>query len=65
MSYSSRQITYKKVTIGDGVTIGMGANIIQGCRIGEYSTIGAGAAVIRDIPSYCTAVGVPARPLEK
>ena len=44
--------------------MGTGASIIQGVQIGEWSIIGAGAAVIRDIPANRTAVGVPARILE-
>lgn len=53
------------VTLNDGVSIGTGASIIQGITIGENTFIGAGAAVVRDIPASCTAVGVPARPIEK
>lgn len=53
------------VTLKDCVTMGTGAAIIQGLTVGENTTIGAGAVVIRDIPSNCTAVGVPAKPLEK
>ena len=53
------------VTLNDGVSIGTGANIIQGITVGENSFIGAGAAVVRDIPAFCTAAGVPARPLKK
>jgi len=39
----------------------MGANVIQGRAIGPWSTVGAGAVVIRDLPAGVTAVGVPAR----
>lgn len=46
-------------------TVGVGASIIQGLSIGKNSFVGAGAAVIRDIGDNCTAVGVPAKPLEK
>ncbi len=53
------------VNLGRCVTIGAGASIIQGLSVGDNSTIGAGATVISNIPSDCTAVGVPAKPLEK
>ncbi len=53
------------VVLGENVTIGTGAAIIQGVAIGDNSTVGAGAVVIDDIDSNCTAVGIPARPLEK
>ena len=51
------------VTVESGVDIGTGANIIQAKTIGSDSVIGAGAVVVADIPAGCTAVGVPARPL--
>ena len=53
------------VSVGECTTIGVGASIIQGLTIGRNSIIGAGAAVIRSIGDNCTAVGVPAKPLEK
>lgn len=53
------------VSLGECSSVGTGANIIQGLNIGRDSFIGAGAAVVRDIPNACTAVGVPAKPLEK
>ena len=53
------------VTLGECVTIGTGATVIQGLSIGDNSMIGASAAVVRNIDADCTAVGVPAKPLEK
>ena len=52
------------VQVGAGSKIGLGTNIIPGKTIGENSIIGAGAVVTSDIPSNCTAVGVPARPIK-
>lgn len=49
------------VDIGDGVHVGAGATIIPNMRIGKWTMIGAGATVVHPIPSYCTAVGVPAK----
>ena len=49
------------VTIGTGTLMGIGSVTIPLCSIGEWSTIGAGATVIRDIPSRVTAIGTPAR----
>ena len=51
------------VELGDFVTIGTGAAVIQGLFIGEHTIVGAGASVIRDIEANVTAVGVPARPI--
>jgi sugar O-acyltransferase (sialic acid O-acetyltransferase NeuD family) len=48
------------VSVGEGADLGTGATIIQGRAIGEWSIIGAGAVVVRDVPPNVTAVGVPA-----
>ncbi len=51
--------------IHQGVDIGTGTNIIPGISIGEWSIIGAGASVARDIPPHVTAVGVPAKVIKQ
>lgn len=48
-------------TIGDNCFIGAGAKIIGGVTIGDNVKIGANAVVTKDIPSNCSAVGVPAK----
>lgn len=50
--------------IGHAVELGTGMQIIQGKHIGDYSIIGAGAVVVKDIPEKCTAVGSPAKPIK-
>lgn len=50
--------------IGHAVELGTGMQIIQGKTIGDYSIIGAGAVVVKDIPEKCTAVGSPAKPIK-
>jgi acetyltransferase-like isoleucine patch superfamily enzyme len=35
--------------------------VIQGVKIGENTKVGAGASVLRDLPSNVTAVGIPAK----
>lgn len=49
------------VHIGPRSWIGIGASVIQQVCIGSDVTVGAGAAVVRDLPDRVTAVGVPAR----
>lgn len=49
------------VQIGENSHIGTGTCIRQGVRIGEFTTIGMGSVVLDDIPSYCTAFGVPCK----
>ncbi|MEQ5808620.1 serine acetyltransferase [Alteromonas sp. NFXS44] len=48
--------------IGNDVFIGTGAKIIGGVTIGDNVKIGANAVVVKDIPSGCTALGIPAKP---
>lgn len=47
------------------VYVGTNATILPGLTIGENSVIGAGAVVTKPIPASCTAVGVPAKILQK
>ena len=53
------------VILGECVSVGIGTNIIQGLSIGDNTFIGAGAVVVKDLPANCTAVGIPAKPMEK
>lgn len=50
--------------IGHAVELGTGMQIIQAKSVGDYSIIGAGAVVVKDIPEKCTAVGSPAKPIK-
>jgi len=54
-----------RVVLEEGVYMGTGAVAIPGVRIGAGATIGAGAVVIGDVPPGVTAVGVPARALDR
>jgi serine O-acetyltransferase len=47
--------------IGRGVLLSTGATILGDISIGDFAKIGAGSVVTGDVPSGCTAVGVPAR----
>lgn len=47
--------------IGGHVDIGAGAKIIGGIKIGDHARIGANAVVLDDVPEGCSAVGVPAK----
>jgi len=53
-----------EVTIGEGVYAGTGAKIINRLEIGAGTVVGAGAVVTSSLPSRCTAVGVPAKPVK-
>ena len=50
-----------KVRVGACTDIGTGTKIIQGLQIASGCTLGAGAAVVKDITESGTYVGVPAK----
>jgi sugar O-acyltransferase (sialic acid O-acetyltransferase NeuD family) len=50
--------------IGECVEMGTGSLIIQGLTIESETIVGAGAVVVKDLPSKCTAVGSPAKPIK-
>lgn len=53
-----------EVHIHKAVYVGTGAKIINQLEVGKNAVIGAGAVVAESIPSDCTAVGVPAKPIK-
>jgi serine O-acetyltransferase len=48
-------------TLGNNVTVGVGASVLGAIAIGDNAKIGGGSVVVRDVPANATAVGVPAR----
>jgi UDP-2-acetamido-3-amino-2,3-dideoxy-glucuronate N-acetyltransferase len=46
-----------------GATIGANATIICGITIGEYSFVGAGAVVTKNVPEHALVMGNPAKPV--
>lgn len=48
-------------TVEKGAVIGAGAKVMGNITIGEYSKIGTGAVVLKDVPAHSTCVGVPGR----
>ena len=55
----------KAATIGDCVYIGPNVSIVENVEIGNYCTIGAGSVLVKNIPDNSTAVGVPAKVINK
>jgi acetyltransferase-like isoleucine patch superfamily enzyme len=53
--------SFKQVKIGKSVWIGANVTVLPGVQIGDFSVIGAGSIVTKNIPSRVIAVGVPAR----
>jgi len=68
-------LLFQQVTIGMAhggvprlaghVDVGAGAKIIGGITIGKDAKIGANAVVVHDVPEAATAIGVPARVVER
>ena len=48
-------------TIGNGVIIGSGAQVLGPLNIGDGARIGANAVVLQDVPQGITVVGIPAK----
>ena len=48
-------------TIKHHTIISAGAKILGGFTVGEYSKIGAGAVVLKEVPPYATVVGIPGK----
>jgi serine O-acetyltransferase len=67
-------LIFQQVTLGGGgdgapkigghVDIGAGAKILGSVSIGDHAKIGANAVVIKNVPAFATAVGIPARNIE-
>jgi UDP-2-acetamido-3-amino-2,3-dideoxy-glucuronate N-acetyltransferase len=60
-SHVSRKNEYRRTLVRRGTSIGANATIVCGVTLGEYSFVGAGAVVSRDVPAYALMVGVPAK----
>lgn len=62
---NGKKLAKRHPNIGNGVTIGSGAQILGPINIGENVKIGSNAIVIEDIPANCTVVNTPAYIVKK
>ncbi|WP_417656311.1 acyltransferase [Pseudidiomarina aestuarii] len=60
-SLIERKDQYLDTHVMKGATLGANCTIVCGVTIGEYSFVGAGAVVNRDVPAYALVLGVPAK----
>jgi serine O-acetyltransferase len=51
-------------TLGRGVVVGAGAQVLGGFTVGDGARIGSNAVVVKPVPAGATAVGNPARLIE-
>lgn len=56
-----RKDEYLKTHVKKGASIGANATIVCGVSLGEYSFIGAGAVVTKDVPDFALMVGNPSK----
>ena len=56
-----RRDEFKETLVKKGASIGANATIICGNPIGEYSLIGAGSVVTKEVPPYALVVGNPSK----
>ena len=52
-------------TLGNGVVLGAGAKILGPITIGDGARVGSNAVVVKSVPPGATAIGIPARIVEK
>ncbi|PTB89164.1 N-acetyltransferase [Pseudidiomarina aestuarii] len=60
-SLIERKDQYLDTHVKKGATLGANCTIVCGVTIGEFSFIGAGAVINRDVPAYALMLGVPAK----
>lgn len=53
------------VIVGKNSELGTGTQIIQGKNIGEFTIVGAGSVVVKDLPNKIVAVGSPAKAIKE
>lgn len=56
--------TKRHPTLGKGVVVGAGAQVLGGFTVGDGARIGSNAVVVKPVPAGATAVGNPARLIE-
>lgn len=60
-AFVERSHEFKDTFVGKGVTIGANATIVCGHTLGDYSFLGAGTVITRDVPAYALMVGNPGK----
>lgn len=58
---TGKDVGKRHPTIGNNCMISSGAKVLGPIHIGEYSKIGAGSVVLKDVPPHSTVVGIPGR----
>ena len=62
---TGKDVGKRHPTIGNGVMVSSGAKVLGPFKVGDYSKIGAGSVVLREVPPNCTVVGIPGKVVRK
>lgn len=57
----TRKDEYRDTLVKRGATLGANCTIVCGVTVGEYSFVGAGSVINKDVPAFALMVGVPAK----
>ncbi|EOB3568293.1 N-acetyltransferase [Vibrio vulnificus] len=60
-SFIERKAEYRDTLVKRGATLGANSTIVCGVTIGEYSLVGAGAVINKDVKPFALMAGVPAK----
>ncbi|WP_133406241.1 acyltransferase [Parashewanella tropica] len=60
-SFIERKTEYKDTIVRKGATLGANCTIVCGVEIGEFSLVGAGAVINKNVKPFALMVGVPAK----
>ena len=60
-SHVARRNEYQTTLVKRGVSVGANATIVCGVTLGQYSFVGAGSVVTKNVPAYALVYGNPAK----
>lgn len=58
---TGNEVGKRHPTLGNNVTVGVGAAVLGNITVGDNSKVGGGAVVVKDVPPNCTVVGIPGK----
>ena len=60
-AFIERKSEFKTTLVKKGCSIGANATIVCGTTLGQYSFVGAGAVITKNVPDFALMAGVPAK----
>lgn len=62
---TGKDVGKRHPTLGNNVMVGAGAKVLGPFKVGDNAKIAAGAVVLCEVPEGATAVGIPAKPVNR